>query len=92
MMFLEGCELLRRLTETCDLYPYSENPTIGPYSEPDEIVTQLHTFPKIHFNIILRSTPIPPAWPIPLSFPSRDLYFPFSPCVLHAQPTYFSLI
>jgi hypothetical protein len=47
--------------------PFSQNPTTRPYSEPFESNPHLYNYTsKIHFNIILSSSPTSPKWPPPL--------------------------
>jgi hypothetical protein len=64
-----------------DSLPCSQDPITGPYSRPDNSVHSLlpHLY-KIHFNIILPSTPILPSGPFPWGFSIKMLYVSlFSP-------------
>jgi hypothetical protein len=48
------------------LLPYSQEPAIGLYPKPGESNPHSQTyFPKIHFNIILPSTPRSSEWSLP---------------------------
>jgi len=50
-------------------------------------------FLKIHFNIILQSTPSSSKWPLSLRFPTKTLYAPLSPHTCYMpRPSYSSRI
>jgi len=56
--------------ETEGSLPCSQNPSTGPYSEPDASSPHVLTnyFPKIHSNIIFTSTTRPSKWYLPFGF------------------------
>jgi hypothetical protein len=70
--------------------PCSQEPSTGPYPEPDESNPHPNPCaPKIHFNIIPPSTHRSSDWSIPLRLSNQHL----SPsCVLHVPPISSSLI
>jgi hypothetical protein len=66
--------------------PSSQEPVICVFPEPDySNLPPIHCSPKIHFNIILPSTPRPCEW-----FFSHA--FSFSPCALYAAPACLILL
>jgi len=72
--------------------PHLQQPTTCPYSEPDQsILSAPSHFLKIHFNIILPSTPGSFKW---VSFPQVSptkpcIHLSSPPYVLHSPPTPF---
>jgi hypothetical protein len=74
--------------------PFSQQPTINRYPEPDQsIPTLVSYFFKIYFNIILPSMPTPFKWFLPqFSSPKPCIYFSSIPFVPHALPMAFFFI
>jgi hypothetical protein len=54
--------------------PHLQVPAICPFLEPDQSVLPPHHFLKIHFSIILPSTPWSSKWSLFLWFPTKALY------------------
>ena len=73
--------------------PSQEPATYPILGQTDRVhVSQPH-FLKIHFSIILPSTPRPSKWPLFLGFPNQNFVCtPPLPYMLHALPILFFLI
>jgi hypothetical protein len=87
---LIGPQLLKKLPafmQPKSSLPYSQQPANCSYPEPERssLRPTLHFF-KIHFNIVLPSTPGFFKWSPSLRFPTKTLYAPLlSPYVLRAH-------
>ena len=73
--------------------PYSQQPSTCPYPESDQSSLRPTHFLKIHFNIILPSTPRSSKWFVPLGFSTKFSIHLYSlRYVPHAPPVPFILI